>query len=68
KIACTIQDSDFYAEIDAGKKFSKGDVLECEMKIKKKLEAATNTYLNHSYTVIRVIKHHPRAETQRLEF
>ncbi len=66
KIACWIQDAGFYKEIDAGKKFAKGDTLECNLVIKQKFQADVNTYVNNLYVITKVLKHMPRGEQMQL--
>jgi hypothetical protein len=66
RITCTIQDADFYKEIDGGKKFSKGDVLESNLIIKRKFDSSVNAYINHSYIVTKVTRHIPRSEQPTL--
>jgi hypothetical protein len=66
RITCSIQDAEFYKEIDGGKKFAKGDVLESKLIIRQKLDPAVNIYINHSYILAKVKKHIPRNDQTKL--
>ena len=68
RIAVRIKDPKFYEQIDKGKPFSKGDVLEVELIIKQKWDSAVNTFVNKSYSIARIINHIPRNEQQKMKF
>lgn len=58
KISALIDDSLFYAEIDARREgFKKGDVLEVDLRIQQEYDEPTRAFLNRSYTVVQVRRH-----------
>lgn len=67
KIKANIKDEQFFKEIDEGKKFSKGDVLEVELEINQLMDDSVKTYINKSYTILKVFRHIPRDEQINME-
>ena len=68
KISAKIADPNFQKLIDNGESFAKGDILEVELQINQIFENSVNTYINKSYQVNRIIKHHNRGEQQKIQF
>lgn len=68
RISAPIHDQQFFRQIDAGKKFSKGDTLICELQINKVFDPTVNTYINKSYQINKVYQHIPRPEQGELDF
>ena len=68
KISAKIADPNFQKLIDAGESFAKGDALEVELQINQFFDNSVNTYINKSYQVNRIIKHHSRSEQQKINF
>lgn len=68
RISAPIHDQQFFRQIDAGKKFSKGDTLICELQINKVFDPTVNTYINQSYQINKVYQHIPRPEQGELDF
>lgn len=66
KISASIEDDDFYAKIDRGESFSKGDVLDVELEIDQVFDPSINAYENKGYKVKRVVEHIPRAKQGKL--
>jgi len=67
KITAKISE-DFFAKIDSGEKFAKGDSLEAEFEIRQEFDLAANTYINKGYKITKIINHIPRVEQSVLEF
>lgn len=68
KVSAKITDPNFYELIDKGEAFTKGDILEVELQINQIYEESVNTFINKSYQVNRIIKHHKREVQQKLDF
>lgn len=68
KISASVSDKSFFKIIDEGKKFSKGDILVCELQINQLYDKTVNAYVNKSYEINRVTQHTPRPEQQKFEF
>ncbi len=68
KISANITDTEFFAKIDKGERFAKGDTLIAELQINQLFDPAVNTWVNHSYQINKVIKHIPRDEQQKFSF
>ena len=68
KIHAIVVDDNFHKSVDEGKKFSKGDVLEVELEIKKQLDLAVRAYFDTEYVVKKVLKHIPRQTQDNLPF
>ena len=66
KISAIITDDSFFANIEKGEPFSKGDSLQVEMEIKQRFDNSVNTYINEAYFITKVIKHIPRPDQGRL--
>lgn len=66
KITAWVADEEFYREIDKGEAIRKGDVLEVMLEIKQQYDASLDAYVNKSYKVLRIDKHHPRSEQNDL--
>lgn len=60
KIGATVDDKDFWGDIDKGKPFSKGDVLVADLKIIRQYDSDVDAYVNASYQVVNVREHQPR--------
>lgn len=67
KISASIVDEDFFQQIDAGKKFSKGDRLIAELQVTQLFDPTVQTWVNHSYQLNKVKEHIPRGEQQKLD-
>lgn len=57
KISAKITDDKFLNRINNNEKFSKGDVLDVDLKIQQIYDSNFKTYVNKTYEVTRVIKH-----------
>lgn len=68
KIHALVVDDLFHKSVDEGKKFSKGDVLEVELEIKKQLDLSVRAYFDTEYVVKKVLKHIPRQTQDDLPF
>lgn len=68
KIHALVVDDNFHKSVDEGKKFSKGDVLEVELEIKKQLDLSVRAYFDTEYVVKKVLKHIPRQTQDDLPF
>ena len=68
KISAKIADPNFQELIDNGESFAKGDVLEVELQINQIFENSVNTYINKSFQINRIIKHHYRNEQKKIKF
>lgn len=68
KIHALVVDDNFHKSVDEGKKFSKGDVLEVELEIKKQLDLSVRAYFDTEYVVKKVVKHIPRQTQDNLPF
>lgn len=66
KISATIEDKTFFDKIDAGEKFSKGDVLVCNLEIEQVFDPNVNTYVNNSYKILKVLEHKLRSDQTNL--
>ncbi|MBC7391678.1 MAG: hypothetical protein H7329_20960 [Opitutaceae bacterium] len=66
KISAKITDNTFREAIDKGEQFSKGDSLEVKMDIKQVFDESVDTFVNRSYLITKIIKHHPRGEQKKL--
>jgi len=68
KINAKIKDQYFADDIKNGKPFRMGDSLEVEMEIRKQFDGVINTYVNKSYTITKIVNHHPRPDQIKLDF
>jgi len=57
KISAKITDDKFLNRINNNEKFSKGDVLDVDLKIQQQYDSSLKTYINKSYEIPYVIKH-----------
>lgn len=57
KISAKIKDNIFGEKIDKGERFGKGDTLIVDMEVKQEFIESVNTYVNKSYTIIKIHKH-----------
>jgi hypothetical protein len=61
KIYATIEDKDFFKEIERGERaFRSGDKLIVDLEIEQIFNEVVNIFVNDSYHVLRVIEHIPR--------
>jgi hypothetical protein len=60
KISAKIEDSEYIRIVDAGEKFSKGDILEVEIEIKQIFDKSINTYLNKKFTITKILNHYSK--------
>lgn len=70
KISAKISDPNFQELINNGEAFAKGNVLEVELQINQIFDESVNTFINKSYQVNRIIKHHKREDLnqQKINF
>lgn len=68
KIQAQIDDDEFYKKIDQGENFSKGDVLEVYMEVRKSYDHSVDTYVNKSYGINKVTNHIRRGEQSKIGF
>jgi hypothetical protein len=68
KINAKIKDQHFADDIKNGKPFRMGDSLEVIMEIRKRFDGVVDTYVNKSYTIRKILNHHPRPNQSRLNF
>jgi hypothetical protein len=68
KISARIKDNLFAEEIKNGLPFRMGDSLEVKMEIRQQFDHEINAYVNKSYTVTSIIKHHPRTDQFKIGF
>lgn len=66
KISASIKDESFYAMIDQGKKFSKGDKLIVDLEIEQVFDKTLQTYINEEYTISKIKQHIARGEQYKL--
>lgn len=59
-ISAIIKDKDFWADVESGLKFSKGDKLYVVLEITKVFDNESDCFVNIDYNVIKVQKHEPR--------
>jgi hypothetical protein len=63
KISARIKDEAFLERVARGtEKFANGDTLVCDIVVGQVFDNQANTYINRSYTVTRVHRHHLRPE------
>lgn len=63
RISASIADEDFNTKVGTGAiQFAAGDILQCDLEITQKFSDLPNTFINHSYKVIKVISHVPRGK------
>lgn len=67
KINAKIKDQVFAEDIKKGKPFRMGDSLEVIMEVRKQFDEVINTYVNKSYTITKIINHHPRPEQKTID-
>jgi len=60
KISADIKDETFFARIDKGEKFSKGDTIIAELHITQVYDRSIETYVNKEYVVAAIKQHMPR--------
>jgi hypothetical protein len=68
KITAKIKDPNFYASINRGEQFAKGDTLKVELQINQKWEEGVNTFVNKSYQINKIEKHLKRGEQSEFKF
>ena len=68
KINAKIKDQVFADDIKNGKPFRMGDSLEVVMEIRKQFDVVINTFVNKSYTIKKIVKHHPRSDQSQFDF
>jgi hypothetical protein len=66
KISALVLDENFWAEINGGKAFAKGDELIADLRIIREYDPNVAAYINKEYQVINVRGHNPRAERTQL--
>lgn len=54
KISAYIVDDDFWARVDRGESFRKGDIIKADLEISRVFDEEVNTYVNMRYRVIKV--------------
>lgn len=54
KISAYIVDDSFWARVDRGESFRKGDTIKADLEISRAFNEAINTYVNMSYGIIKV--------------
>jgi len=57
KISCKIKDNLFADRIDKGERFGKGDTLIVDMEVRQEFDESVNTYINKSFTIIKINDH-----------
>lgn len=57
KISAKVKDPSYQEIINKGERFGKGDVLEVELEIKQEFNEDVNTFINKSYSIIKIKKH-----------
>jgi hypothetical protein len=60
KISAEVKDETFFARIDKGEKFSKGDTIIAELHITQVYDRSIETYVNKEYIVAEIKQHIPR--------
>ncbi len=68
KISATIQDKDFWSQIDNGKSFAKGDTMVATLRIIRRYDPTVGAFINDDYQVINIRGHNPRGERQQAGF
>jgi len=68
RISANILDADFFAQIDAGESFAKGDQLQVELQTTQVFDESVGTYVTQSHQVVKVLKHIKRTKPQKLPF
>lgn len=68
KITAKIKDEVFADDIKNGKSFRMGDSLEVVMEIRKQFDVVINTFVNKSYTITKIVNHHPRSDQSKFDF
>jgi hypothetical protein len=68
KIPAKITDPDFQEQINKGKQFAKGDILEVDLQINQIFDDSVNTYINKSYQINKIVNHKSRAEQIKIDF
>lgn len=66
KISATVQDENFWKQINSGKSFSRGDSLVADLRIIREYDPSVAAYINKGYQVINVREHHPRGYREQL--
>lgn len=67
RISATVEDEGFFDRIDRGEAFSKGDTLKVDLQINQVFDPSVNTFINHSFSVKKIIKHVPRGKQLTLD-
>jgi len=67
RISALMIDESFFGLIDNGLRFGKGDALFVDLKIKQEFDKSVNTFVNKEYEILKVLKHIPRGEQQKLD-
>lgn len=68
KISANIFDENFFALIDKGESFSKGDQLKVDLQVTQIFDESIGTYVNQSHAVLKVYEHIKRSEPIELPF
>lgn len=66
RITAKVSDDEFIARVLSGESFSNGDSLEADIEIKREWDESVNTFVNKSYSILKVYKHFPRAKQSNL--
>lgn len=66
KISAIVVDENFWAEINSGKAFAKGDELIADLRIIREYDPNVAAYINKEYQVVNVRGHNPRTERTQL--
>lgn len=66
KISAVISDENFWDQVNAGKRFAKGDVLVVDLEITKVLEPELGCFVNKEFRVIKVKSHIPGPHQQSI--
>jgi hypothetical protein len=67
RISADIADEAFFDRIDQGEPFSKGDILKADLQINQIFDPTVNTYIIHSYVVLKIDQHIPRSKQLKIE-
>jgi hypothetical protein len=68
RISALIEDENFWRQVDAGRRFAKGDVLVADLEITKAFDSEVNCYVNKSYRIVRVTDYQPGPRQMALPF
>lgn len=67
RITAQIKDKSFYAGVDKGQSFAKGDALEVQLQVNKVFDTSVNADIIKSYEVLQVLRHVPRNDPGQLK-